>query len=115
MMDALRNASARLGLRPSRLMLSPKGAVLTGMTPTQFATLRAYKDVAILGAEHPRRFKRGGASVSMARTPERPRDGRRKMNAREASRRAAGQPAEEEPSPTSPPPTTALTPGAHPG
>ena len=52
LMDALIDGAAKHGLAPAKLMLSPKGAVLTGLTPAQFATLQKYRSVAILGAEN---------------------------------------------------------------
>ncbi len=51
-MDALRAAAKPLGMDPAKVMLSFKGAVITGMNRTQFDRFKTYADVVILGAEN---------------------------------------------------------------
>jgi hypothetical protein len=52
LMEVLKTEAAKLGLPSSRLMVCPKGAVMTGMNRTQFETLKGYSKQVILGAEN---------------------------------------------------------------
>ena len=51
-MQVLETEARKLSLPPSKIMLSEKGAVISGMTPAQFALLAAHGDVIVMGSEN---------------------------------------------------------------
>jgi len=52
LMEVLEQEAGALGIEPSKLMLSPKGAILTGMEKADYEKLRNHSGVIIMGAEN---------------------------------------------------------------
>lgn len=52
LMDVLIREARKVGLPPTKLMLSEKGPLFTGMNRSQFDEILEYRDVIILGAEN---------------------------------------------------------------